>query len=243
MVSKVAWDGYGGAFMQNANTISAFDVIGPVMIGPSSSHTAGALRLAYLARCLTSGERITYVRFVLYGSFARTRQGHGTDRALIAGILGLDARDIRIRDAFHLAEEAGLSYRFDLDTETPRSHPNTVDMHITTESGRVFQVSGASIGGGQARISFIDGIKVDFRGDYHSIIIRNYDRPGAIAKISDVLSEAGINIALMTVYRERRGAVAFTFIECDEAIPGEIGERLMLLPEVERAIVVAALRP
>ncbi|MDO5695848.1 MAG: L-serine ammonia-lyase, iron-sulfur-dependent subunit beta [Eubacteriales bacterium] len=228
--------------MQNPNTISAFDVIGPTMIGPSSSHTAGALRIALLARSLAGGNAIQHVEFVLYGSFARTYAGHGTDRALLAGMMGMDPCDEGIRDAMTLADRRGLSYRFTVNTKTQRSHPNTVDICYETANGRHIRVSGRSIGGGCAVITAIGDTVVEFTGSYHTIIINNYDRPGAVAKITALLAEARINIAFMRLYREAKGDRAFTLIECDEAIPASISEQLGHLPEVESAIVVAAVQ-
>lgn len=228
--------------MQHPNSISAFDVIGPKMIGPSSSHTAGALRIALLARSLAAGERIVEVKFTLYGSFSRTYRGHGTDRALLAGIMGLDSFDERIRESEALATEQGLQYMFVLDDQKQTRHPNTADIQFRTEKGREIQVRGESIGGGQALISKINGTEVEFTGNYHTIVVNNTDTPGVVAKLSLLLAQEHINIAFMRLYREAKGDMAFTLIECDEAIPERISRQLSELEEVKRAIVVAAVR-
>lgn len=197
--------------------ISIFDVIGPNMIGPSSSHTAGAVRIALMARKLIQ-KPICEVTFVLYGSFAQTYKGHGTDKALVAGILGMDTEDERIRDAFKYAQDAGLQYRFEPDTKEVTDHPNTVKIIAKDETGDVMTVVGASIGGGNIRIDQINGIDVEFTGEYCTMIIKQQDTPGVVAHITQALSEYNINIAFMRLYRESRGTLAYTIIETDELI-------------------------
>lgn len=197
--------------------ISIFDVIGPNMIGPSSSHTAGALRIALLAQKLVQ-QPIKEVKFVLYGSFAKTYKGHGTDRALVAGMLGMNTEDERIKYAFKYAEEAGLVYSFETRDSHAECHPNTVEIIITESNGEMTSVVGASIGGGNVRIEQIDGVDVEFTGEYCTMIIRQQDTRGIIAHIATVINACGINIATMRLYRESKGLIAYTIIETDQRI-------------------------
>lgn len=205
--------------------ISVFDVIGPNMIGPSSSHTAGAVRIALLVRKLIQG-KICKVKFVLYGSFAQTYKGHGTDKALVAGILGMDTEDERIKDAFTYAKEAGLSYTFEPNTIKHTDHPNTVEVIVVDDKGETTSVVGASIGGGNVRIDQINGVDVEFTGEYCTMIIKQKDTPGVVAYITSSLSEYNINIAFMRLYREEKGAFAFTIIETDEQIDERVQDKI-----------------
>lgn len=207
------------------NFLSIFDVIGPNMIGPSSSHTAGAVSIALMARRLFS-EDIQEVTFTLYGSFAKTYQGHGTDRALLGGILGFETHDERIRDAFEHAKEMGVSYKYIIDEQTITEHPNTADIDLVGISGRKMSIRGESIGGGKMKIVRIDGIDVEFTGEYSTLIVRQIDKPGVVAHITQALSEQNVNIAFMRLFREEKGAAAYTVVESDEAIPTEVLERI-----------------
>ncbi|MHC1750133.1 MAG: L-serine ammonia-lyase, iron-sulfur-dependent subunit beta [Cellulosilyticaceae bacterium] len=197
--------------------ISVFDVIGPNMIGPSSSHTAGALRIALLVRKLVP-EPIKLVKFILYGSFAKTYRGHGTDRALVAGMLGMSTEDERIKDAFMYAKKAGLNYSFEINEEKNDFHPNTVEIIVTDEDCNITSVIGSSIGGGNISIDEINGMEVHFTGEYSTILVRQKDTPGVVAHITKCLSNYKINIAFMRLYRESKGEIAYTIIEADEAI-------------------------
>ncbi|QQO08359.1 L-serine ammonia-lyase, iron-sulfur-dependent subunit beta [Breznakiella homolactica] len=217
--------------------IGAFDVIGPVMIGPSSSHTAGALRIALLARKMFRPE-IAAVRFVLYGSFAETYQGHGTDRALIAGILGFESDDPRIPDSFALAEKAGITAEFSLDRETKDIHPNTVDICLSGKNGESMKVRGISVGGGRAEIRGIDGVDIKLAGEYSTIFIKHRDAPGVVAYIAGKLSENNINIAFMRLYRENKGEQAYTIIEADEEISSPVVSAIEEHPAVYSAILI-----
>ena len=203
------------------NFLSIFDVIGPNMIGPSSSHTAGAVSIALMARNLFS-EEIKSVTFTLYGSFAKTYRGHGTDRALLGGILGFPTYDDRIRNAFQYAKEMGVSYRYIIDEQTVTNHPNTVDIDITGESGRKLSVRGESVGGGKIKIVRIDGIDVEFTGEYSTLIVKQIDKPGVVAHITQALSEQNVNIAFMRLFREDKGETAYTVVESDEPIPSQV---------------------
>lgn len=194
--------------------ISVFNVIGPVMIGPSSSHTAGALEIAKIARKLAR-QKIVYVKFRLYGSFAKTYRGHGTDRALLGGILGMDTDDGRIRNSFEIARERGLEFEFEIDDSENDFHPNTVDITVRSDDGDEFFVRGASIGGGEVEITNINGTEISFSGKYNAVIINQKDEPGVVAQIAGVFAKHGINIAFMRVYRESRGSDAFSIVEID----------------------------
>lgn len=217
--------------------ISVFDVIGPNMIGPSSSHTAGALKIALLAGKLANG-RIVKVRFILYGSFAKTYKGHGTDRALLGGILGYSTEDARIKDSFRYAGEAGLDYAFELNETNKDVHPNTVDITITSENGTEIFVRGVSTGGGDCRIEKIDNFDVDLTGNYTTLLIRQRDTFGVVAYITSCLSEYEINIAFMRLYRESKGEAAYTIIETDNDIPPELVQKIKLHREISSAMVI-----
>lgn len=195
------------------------------MIGPSSSHTAGALRIALMARKLLAAEPVQVV-FTLYGSFAHTFRGHGTDRALVAGMLGLSPEDERIRDSFKLAEQAGLKFSFEPDAETKTAHSNTVDLLITDRSGEVTHVRGESVGGGAAVICELNGIEVRLSGEYHSIVVKQKDECGVLAHIAACLNTFGINIATTRLFRERRGDIAYTVMETDDEIPASIAQAI-----------------
>lgn len=207
------------------NFLSIFDVIGPNMIGPSSSHTAGAVSIALMARKLFS-EGIQEVTFTLYGSFAKTYQGHGTDRALLGGILGFETHDERIRDAFEYAKEMGVAYKYIIDEQTITNHPNTADIDLVGITGRRMSIRGESIGGGKMKIVRIDGIDVEFTGEYSTLIVRQIDKPGVVAHITQALSEQNVNIAFMRLFREDKGATAYTVVESDEAIPEQVLDRI-----------------
>lgn len=206
--------------------ISVFDVLGPNMIGPSSSHTAGACAIAHLAQKIKSG-KLKEVEFTLYGSFARTYRGHGTDRALLGGIMGFATDDVRIRDSFEIARERGIAYRFIPDEKETDVHPNTVDIRMITERGAETTVRGESLGGGKVRIVKINGVSVDFSGEYNAVIVIQRDRPGVAAHITRVLSENGVNIAFMRLFRESKGETAYTIVESDERIPEDIAGKLL----------------
>lgn len=201
-------------------TLGLHDIIGPIMIGPSSSHTAGALRIAHMARNLTAASPV-HVDFTLYGSLAHTGSGHGTDKALVAGMLGLAADDLSIRDSFDRADADGLSVSIIRDLETETEHPNTVDMHIVDSSGATLDIRGVSTGGGAAAIRSIDGVEVDITGEHTSIVIRQDDVKGVLAHIAGCLSDYDINIATTRMYRTRRGDLAYTVMEVDGCVPEE----------------------
>ncbi|NLZ94082.1 MAG: L-serine ammonia-lyase, iron-sulfur-dependent, subunit beta [Firmicutes bacterium] len=193
-----------------------FDIIGPIMIGPSSSHTAGAARLGFLARKI-AGAEIKEAVFYLHGSFAKTYAGHGTDRALVAGVMGIMPDDERIRDAFKLAKGKGMLYSFK-EIDLGEVHPNTVLMVLQTLSGERWEIAGSSIGGGKIRIIRINELDVDFTGEYTTLITYHQDRPGVIADISAVLAKYKVNVAFMRVFRVNKADNAVLIAETDEDI-------------------------
>lgn len=196
-----------------------FEIIGPVMIGPSSSHTAGAARLGRVARRLL-GEAPVRAEIGFHGSFAKTWRGHGTDRAVIGGLLDMDVDDVRLRDSLTLAGAEGLAFTF--STVTLRdAHPNTMVIHASGQSGREIHLTGASIGGGGIRVKAIDGLEVSFSGEADTLIIRHRDAPGAIAQVTSLLALAGVNIATMRVFRMEEGGKAIMALELDALPDGE----------------------
>ena len=196
-----------------------FDVLGPVMIGPSSSHTAGAARIGYTAQKLL-GEVPAKADIGLYGSFATTGKGHGTDRALVAGLLGLRPDDPRLPDAFAEAEKAGLTYTID-EIKLRDAHPNTAVIEAKSADGRTLTMQASSIGGGRIMVNKLDGIDVNFNGMFNTLVIRNQDASGTVAAITSILSQLRVNVANMSLYRHKRGGDALMVIETDQDIPAE----------------------
>ncbi len=200
--------------------MNIFDVVGPVMVGPSSSHTAGAVRIGNVSRKLL-GEEPVEAKIGLHGSFLATGAGHGTDRALIAGLLGLSVDDYRIPDSFSLAREHGLRFSFHAVDLGENAHPNSAKLELKSRSGRELEVVGASIGGGRILIRELDGLEANFSGDYPTLIVHNLDQPGHVAEVTSMLSHKGVNIATMQLYRSGRGGYAVMILECDQEIPEE----------------------
>ena len=217
--------------------ISVFDVLGPNMIGPSSSHTAGAAKIAYLAQKMITGP-LLQVDFTLYGSFARTYRGHGTDRALLGGIMGFTTDDMRIRNSFEIAENEGIAFQFQPNEEETDVHPNTVDIHMVNKAGQEMTVRGESLGGGKVRISRINKVQVDFTGEYSAVIVIQKDRPGVVAHITKALSDRNVNIAFMRLFREGKGDIAYTIVESDGHLPDNIREELLKNEHVHDVMIV-----
>lgn len=199
---------------------SLFDIIGPTMIGPSSSHTAGAAKVAYMCREIF-GREIKHVKFYLHGSFATTYKGHGTDKALIAGVCGMKPDDPRIPNAYAYAKEIGMHIDF-YTKDLGEVHPNTVKIVFESTDGFTQEMVGSSIGGGKAKIVAIDDIDVSISGKYPTLIIQNIDKPGFIADTSRLLAVANVNIAFMKLYRETKGENAVMVIETDETIAASV---------------------
>lgn len=202
-----------------------FDMIGPIMIGPSSSHTAGACRIGFTAQNIIK-MAITHVEFVLFGSFAKTYKGHGTDIALLGGFLGMKPDDERIVDAFNMAENRGLEYKFTLSNEES-DHPNTVKILAKTTRLETWEIIGKSIGGGKMIITSINGIEVSYTGEFNTLVIHQKDHSGMLAKIATILSENRINVAFMKVYRESKGEKAISIIETDETIESHVIDEIL----------------
>jgi L-serine dehydratase len=200
--------------------VSLLDIIGPVMVGPSSSHTAGACRLGLLARGLVGGTPQSAV-IELHGSFARTGEGHGTDKAIVGGLMGFRPDDERLRTALDIMEREGLDYRFEKTTlgDDNETHPNTVRITIT-RNDRHAVMQGSSLGAGRVLVTEIDGFPVEVTGNLHTIVLVAEDIKGSIAAIATVLADAGLNIATLRLTRKQRGGDAFMVIEIDEQ-PGE----------------------
>ena len=230
--------------------ISIFDVMGPNMIGPSSSHTAGAARIGFLAQKMINGP-LKEVNFTLYGSFARTFKGHGTDRALLGGIMGFSTDDMRIRNSFEIAEKKGLEFTFtpnEVETGltfsfTPNEletdiHPNTVDIHMVNNNGQEMTVRGESLGGGKVRIVKINSVQVDFSGEYSAIIVIHQDKPGVAAYITKCLSDRNVNIAFMRLFRESKGEIAYTIVESDGRLPEDIGNTIRKNQHIHEVMIV-----
>ena len=217
--------------------ISVFDVMGPNMIGPSSSHTAGAARIAFLAQKMITPP-LKKVEFILYGSFARTYKGHGTDRALLGGIMGFSTDDMRIRNSFDIAREQGIDFSFTPNETETDVHPNTVDIHMVNEQGQEMTVRGESLGGGKVRIVEINHVKVDFTGEYSAVIVIQKDRPGVVAHVTKVLSDRGVNIAFMRLFRESKGEIAYTIVESDGKLPENIVPAIRENPNIHEVMIV-----
>jgi L-serine dehydratase len=215
--------------------VSLLDIIGPVMVGPSSSHTAGACRLGLLARCLVGGTP-QRARVELHGSFARTGEGHGTDKAIVGGLMGFRTDDERIRDALEIAEREGLHYAFEKTKlgDEDEIHPNSV--RITVERGdRTSVMIGSSLGAGRILVTQIDGFPVEVTGSYHTIVLVAEDIRGSIAKIATILAEDGLNIATLRLTRKERGGDAFMVIELDEMPDQKARDDIRALPWVRWA--------
>ena len=212
--------------------MNIFDIMGPIMVGPSSSHTAGAARIGYLTRKLLGSQPVR-AELLLHGSFAATGAGHGTDRALVAGLLDMAPDDPRIPQAFALAREAGME--LNISTAVLRgAHPNTVLLRVRDAQGREMEVNASSLGGGRVRVNAIDGMEATFTGDYPTLIIRNQDKPGAVAEVTGILSRRQVNIATMQLYRDKRGGLAVMVLESDQPIWAEAVEELRASPGIVR---------
>ena len=222
------------------NEIGTFDILGPNMIGPSSSHTAGALRIAFVAGRMV--ERAVSVKFVLYGSFARTYHGHGTDRALVGGILGYHPDDERIRDSFEHAKEAGLAFSFEENFTDKEIYPNTVDIYVTDKDGSVVSLRGKSIGGGNAVITRLNGVDVELTGNYCTLVVEHVDKKGTLAFVTTVLSAYDLNIGSLRLYRERKGKRAYAIIEVDTNVSNQVVSALKGVESVTNVLVVPAIQ-
>lgn len=216
-----------------------FDIIGPVMVGPSSSHTAGAVRIGAFAR-LVLGAEPARALIQLHGSFAATGEGHGTPLALLAGLLGLAPDDERIPAAEALAAERGLDYRFEEADLGDTVHPNSVRLALEAQ-GTSLELSASSVGGGRIAVFDIDGFEVDLEGVYPTILLTYPDRPGAVAVVSAILANATLNIASIKAHRNARGGEALMAVELDVAPPAHVLEALRCLPQFEQVRFIPSL--
>lgn len=212
---------------------SVFDIIGPVMVGPSSSHTAGAARIGLLARNLFGGQP-EHVDIYLYGSFKETYRGHGTDAALIGGLLGYDTYDDRIIQAEKHADKAGMRVNF-IEMSEERSHPNTATLHLV-KGGERLTVEGISIGGGKIELVSINDYPITISGNYHSLLVFHRDTFGTIARVTTLLGDNEINVSQMNVSRKEKGEVALMTIELDNSISPDVIEEIRQADGVERII-------
>ena len=217
--------------------MNVFDILGPVMIGPSSSHTAGACSIALLAQQMADSP-VKDVEFVLYNSFAQTYKGHGTDLALLGGVMGFSTDDKRIPKAFSIAEERGISYRF-IEQPKIRTFIQTLWISILPARADTLILSAVNLWAAEKmRISRINHIDVDFSGEYSTLIIIHYDRPGVLAHITGCLSEKNVNIAFMKLFRETKGDIAYSIIEFDGTLPDDAEDQISLNPYVQDVIFI-----
>ncbi len=226
-----------GMEVASVKQYSCFDILGPIMIGPSSSHTAGAARLGRVARVI-SGSTPKKVTFYLHGSFAATHRGHGTDKALLAGVLGMLPDDELLPCSFEEAQKLGVTYQLiprDLGQDV---HPNTVLIELESSGGEITRITGSSTGAGKIRIVALDGLPVDFSGDYHTLVTLHEDKPGVVAGVTQELARAGVNIAYMRVFRDQRGKNACMVIESDGSFPDDTRKRIETITGVRRAVVL-----
>ncbi len=219
--------------------LGIFDIIGPIMIGPSSSHTAGAVRIGKYTYSIL-GERPVKARIGFSGSFAKTYLGHGTDKAIIAGILGMDTDDNRICNSLEIAKEEGLEYTFET-MELDGVHPNTVDLELEGESGRNVYIRGSSVGGGNILINKINSADVLISGKSAALIITHLDIPGMVAKVSNILGDSGININKFSLSREEKGGTAIMTIEIDGGVEPSIQQIIQDVPNVISVSILNAI--
>ena len=210
--------------------MNVFDIIGPIMIGPSSSHTAGAARIGRMAGALL-GAPAVQAEIRLHGSFARTYRGHGTDKALIAGILGMKPDDARLRDSPVLAMQSGLAVTI-IPDHIEGAHPNTALVTLTAADGRCVSVQGASVGGGSILITKVNGMAVEITGQYATLIVLHRDAPGTIAAVTECLGSYGVNICNFRLAREQKGGTAVMTIETDGSIDRTLNEKIRALPNI-----------
>ena len=197
--------------------MNLFDIIGPVMVGPSSSHTAGAVKIGNVCVKLMA-EPIEKAEIYLHGSFAETGKGHGTDKAIIGGLLGMACDDERLPKSFDYAEKENLTFKIN-KADLGDVHPNSVKVIMHGKSGRTLEVVASSLGGGRIQICELDGITAIFSGEHSTLIVHNLDQPGHVTEVTSMLGHKGVNIATMQLYRKSRGGEAVMVIECDQEVP------------------------
>lgn len=216
--------------------MNAFDILGPVMIGPSSSHTAGAVRIGRITRMFLGSEPVK-ADILLHGSFAKTYKGHGTDKALIAGIMGMNTDDSRIRRAPELAKQNGLEIMIRTG-EIDGAHPNTAYITLKDAAGKTVSLMGSSIGGGNILVTQLNGMEVFVTGQKATLIVLHRDVPGIIAAVTEIAAEAGVNICNFRLSRQQRGGEAVMTIEMDGDFQEELNRRIGELPDIYSSILV-----
>ena len=214
--------------------MSIFDILGPVMVGPSSSHTAGAVRIGLVTRQLLGSEPLR-AEFLLHGSFASTGRGHGTPRALVAGMLGFSPEDGRIPESFEAAADRGFEFTFGT-CRLRDAHPNSVLIKAWGADGGCVSVGASSPGGGRVRVFLLDGLATDFTGNLPTLIVRNDDRPGCVSRVTGAVAGYGLNVATLRLDRDNKGGSALMVIECDQPIPPELLTELRGMEGISRAI-------
>ena len=212
--------------------MNLFDILGPVMVGPSSSHTAGAVRIGRMARSLLGQEPVR-AELLLHGSFASTGEGHGTHQALIAGLLGLAPDDSRVPNSFELAKERGLEFTFG-SCVLREVHPNSVLIRLEGDQEGKLEVGASSPGGGRIRVFRVDGLDTSFSGDLPTLVVHNTDQPGCVSQVTGALARRGLNVATLPLTRGGRGGSAVMVIECDQPIPPDAAPEVRDLPGILR---------
>ncbi len=216
--------------------MNVFDILGPVMIGPSSSHTAGAARIGRITRKLLGSEPVR-AEILLHGSFAKTYKGHGTDKALIAGIMGMETNDSRIRHAPEIAKERGLQVTITTG-EIDGAHPNTAQITLTDAEGKQVSLLGSSIGGGNILVTQVNGMAVHITGQQTTLIVLHQDVPGTIAAVTEVTADAGANICNFRLSRLKKGGLAVMTIEVDGNFGQELNDKICELPNIHTSILL-----
>lgn len=212
--------------------MNLFDILGPVMVGPSSSHTAGAVRIGRIARALL-GQDPVRAELLLHGSFASTGEGHGTHQALVAGLLGLAPDNPQVPDSFRLARKRGLEFTFGA-CSLRDVHPNSVLIRLQGNQGGTLTVGASSVGGGRIRVFQMDGLSCSFSGELPTLVIHNTDQPGCVSQATGVLARHGLNVATLQLNRGGRGGSAVMVIECDQPIPADAAQEIRTLPGILR---------
>lgn len=212
--------------------MNLFDILGPVMVGPSSSHTAGAVKIGYVAKKLIS-EPIVKAEILLYGSFLATGKGHGTNIALVAGLLGMNPDDSRIPNSLEIAKEKGIELSFG-EADLVDAHPNSVKLVLTGQNGTIMVIVGESIGGSRINIASIDEVTTNFSGEHPTLIVHNEDHPGHVADVTTILAKGKVNIATLQLHRQNRGGKAVMVLEVDQEIPKDLIEQLEKLDGISK---------
>lgn len=210
--------------------MNVFDILGPVMIGPSSSHTAGAARIGLITRSLL-GEPAVKAEILLHGSFAKTYRGHGTDKALTAGILGMKTDDEQIRFSLDAAKKEGLDVTITTG-EIDGAHPNTAEITLTAADGHTVSLRGSSIGGGNILVTRVNNMEVSITGEQTTLIVLHRDAPGTIAAVTELVADYGVNICNFRLSRQEKGGQAVMTIEIDGNLGLDLNEKIQKLPNI-----------